>query len=161
MWYKVINILFNIIQKNVSNKIQEAKFEILMPVEIRKTSTWKEYHTLVNEICILYHERVFFKRSVVTEKTNYWLYCTRLFLFPACIHGLFKLAPNSSFHLLTLTLRPHPFTHSSLHFSRIYLFFIIPFFRGVKPTTHLKLVPRLRMHETISPLPHTSSWRGT
>jgi len=33
--------------------------------------------------------------------------------------------------------------------------------RGVKLTTHFHLVPRLRMHGCVSPLPHTSSWPGT
>jgi hypothetical protein len=31
---------------------------------------------------------------------------------------------------------------------------------GVKLTTHLRLVPRLTLHEAISPLLHTFSWRG-
>jgi hypothetical protein len=34
------------------------------------------------------------------------------------------------------------------------------FARGVKPTTHLNLVPSLRMRGSIPPLPNTSSWRG-
>jgi len=33
--------------------------------------------------------------------------------------------------------------------------------QGVKVTTHLHLVPRLRMHEATLPLPHTSSWQST
>ena len=32
--------------------------------------------------------------------------------------------------------------------------------RGVNPTTHLHLVPRLKMSVVVSPLPHTPSWRG-
>jgi hypothetical protein len=32
--------------------------------------------------------------------------------------------------------------------------------RGVKLTTYLYLMPRLRMSGAISPFPHTSSWRG-
>jgi hypothetical protein len=31
---------------------------------------------------------------------------------------------------------------------------------GVKLTTHLRLMPRSRMHGAISTLPNTSSWRG-
>jgi hypothetical protein len=31
---------------------------------------------------------------------------------------------------------------------------------GVKLTTHLHAVPRIRMDGTISPLRNTSSWRG-
>jgi hypothetical protein len=31
---------------------------------------------------------------------------------------------------------------------------------GVKLTIHLHLVPRLRMHKSTPPLPHTSSRRG-
>jgi len=30
----------------------------------------------------------------------------------------------------------------------------------VKLTTHFHLVPRLRIHGAIPPLPNTSSWRG-
>jgi len=30
----------------------------------------------------------------------------------------------------------------------------------VKPTARLHLVPRLRMHGAIPPLPNTSSWHG-
>jgi hypothetical protein len=33
--------------------------------------------------------------------------------------------------------------------------------QGMKLTTHLHLVPRLRMCEAIPPLYHTSSWRCT
>jgi len=33
--------------------------------------------------------------------------------------------------------------------------------RVVKLTTHLLLLPRLRMHGAIPPLPLISSWRGT
>jgi len=33
--------------------------------------------------------------------------------------------------------------------------------RGVKLTTRIHLVPRLRMHGTEPSLPHTSSWGGT
>jgi hypothetical protein len=33
--------------------------------------------------------------------------------------------------------------------------------RGVKLTTHLHLVPSLRMCGAISPLPNTPSWLGT
>jgi hypothetical protein len=32
--------------------------------------------------------------------------------------------------------------------------------RVVKLTTHLHLMPRLRMRGAVPPLPHTSSWRG-
>jgi hypothetical protein len=32
--------------------------------------------------------------------------------------------------------------------------------RGVNPTTHVQLVPRLKMSGVVSPLPHTPSWRG-
>ena len=32
--------------------------------------------------------------------------------------------------------------------------------RSVNPTTHLHLVPRLKMSGVVSPLPHMPSWRG-
>jgi len=32
--------------------------------------------------------------------------------------------------------------------------------QGVELTVYLYLMPRLRMHGVIPPLPHTSSWRG-
>jgi hypothetical protein len=31
---------------------------------------------------------------------------------------------------------------------------------GVKLTTHLHLMPRLKMFSSITPYPHASSWRG-
>jgi len=31
---------------------------------------------------------------------------------------------------------------------------------GMKLTTHLHLVPKIRMHGSICPFPHTSSWYG-
>jgi hypothetical protein len=34
------------------------------------------------------------------------------------------------------------------------------FYRSLKLTTHLHLVPRLRMRGAVPPLFHTSSWRG-
>jgi len=37
----------------------------------------------------------------------------------------------------------------------------MPVPRGVKLTTNLHLVPRLKMCGAIPPFPHTSSWRGT
>jgi len=67
---------------------------------------------------------------------------------------------NTSFEFLT-NARPH--THSTEYS------FICKSLCGAPPsllssgyhlTSHLHIVQRLRMHGTISPLPHTSSWCG-
>jgi len=74
-------------------------------------------------------------------------------LFPrGAIMGFFLIATASR-----LVLGP---TQPSIQFVRRLFPTGVKAAGGVKLTTHLHLVPRLRMRGYIHPLPHTSSWGG-